>query len=331
MILPCRPCRLPSQYIRIIHDFALPSVPMICVALARYSRVEMNALALSRRNHMSPILIKGPEASPVMISVAAGLSRTPGNGQFTCCSRRHEMTIAGVLKAIPCDRSSIGSVVWKMLRSKHKDLRRRRRKDESRLWRAFTPHFMQGLTCEEMDASVPAVSVNEFLQEYGIAANETRGVISGIWPSGVSALLLSAMAGNAGVVRELAQRNPSDVTARVRSDFRSLGITAGMTPLHLAVSFCATNHTEIVTSLLAYGADPNAAFDKAKIPPLYCAAWMSNLAGLKSLLFCAGDRLHIEQKNTVNSDTALGGAAYAGTLAIVDALLAANANPGHIH
>ena len=47
-----------------VYDFALPSVPMTCVALTRYSRVEMNALALSRRNNMAPILIKGPEASP---------------------------------------------------------------------------------------------------------------------------------------------------------------------------------------------------------------------------------------------------------------------------
>jgi len=109
-----------------------------------------------------------------------------------------------------------------------------------------------------------------------------------------------------------------------------LSITSGMTPLHLAVTYCAQNHTEIVTTLLEHGADPNAAHDKAGLPPLYCAAVTHNLNGLNALIVCAGERLQIEKGNGVVSDTALGGAVYAGTIAIVEALLAANANPAHI-
>ena len=262
-----------------------------------------------------------------MISVPAGLSRTPGSGNFTCCARNHEMIIGGVLKTIPCDRSSIGSVMWKMVRSKSADSRLRGELDESRLWQAYTPHFMQGLSCEEMAATVPATTVDEFLYEYGIDADEHRGVQS---KSGITPLLLAAFAGNAVIVRALAQQNPSDVSSRVKSDYRSLGIVAGNTPLHGAVTYCSTNHIEIVTTLLEHGADPNAAFDKAALPPLYCAAVTRNIAGLNALIMCARDRLQPEKGNCVVSDTALGGAVFAGTPEIVEALLAANASAGHI-
>ena len=259
-----------------------------------------------------------------MISVSAGLCRTPGNGQFTCCARRHTMTINGVLKTIPCDRSSIGSVVWKMVRSKSDDRWLRGDMDESRLWQAFTPHFMQGLSCEEMAASSPATSVTEFLDEYRIGADDANDTTSGITP-----LLLAVVGGNSVVVQALAQRKPSDATVRVKSDFRMLSITAGMTPLHLAVAICSTNHTEIVTALLEHGADPNAAHDKAGLSPLYCAASTHNLNGLNALILCAGDRLQIEKGNAMK-DTALGAAVFSGTPVIVEALLAANADPGHI-
>ena len=236
------------------------------------------------------------------------------------------MMINGVLKAIPCDRSSIGSVVWKMLRSKRADLWSRGELDESRLWQAYAPHFMQGLVCEEMAAS--ATSVDEFLGEYRMLADEHRGVNI---KSGITPFFLAVLAGNAVVVHELARRRPSDVAARVKSNFRMLGIQSGMTPLHGAVTFCAKSHSEIVTTLLEHGADPNAAFDKARVPPLYCAAVTQNLIGLNALVVCAGERLQIEKGNGVVSDTALGGAAYAGTTAIVEALLAANSNPAHFN
>jgi ankyrin repeat protein len=120
------------------------------------------------------------------------------------------------------------------------------------------------------------------------------------------------------------------VTVRIKSDFRSLSIAAEMAPLHLAATFCAQNHTEIVTTLLEHGTDPNATHDKAGLPPLFCAAVTHNLSGLNALVVCAGERLQIEKGSGVVSDTALGGAVYAGTTAIVDALLAANTNPAHI-
>ena len=111
---------------------------------------------------------------------------------------------------------------------------------------------MQGLSCDEMAAVVPAMLVDEFLGEYRMLRDEYRGVQS---KSGITPLLLVVVAGNAVVVQTLARQNPSDVTARIKSDFRMLGIPSGMTPLHLAVTYCSTNHTEIVTSLLEHGAD----------------------------------------------------------------------------
>ena len=235
------------------------------------------------------------------------------------------MMDGNIRKTIPCDRPSIGAVIFKMLRAKRTDLWLRGMITESRLWRAFTPHFMTELSCDEMTALLPTTSINEFLQEYGILADDASCAQSGVTP-----LALSVLAGNAAVVSSLAIQNPSDVIARVKSDFRKLGIVIGVTPLHLAVTYCPGSHTKIITTLLEHGADPNAAFDKAKLPPLFCAAVSRSFAGVNALIACAADRLEIDKENGVVSDSPLGAAAYLGTLEIVEALLAANADPTHM-
>ena len=211
-----------------------------------------------------------------------------------------------------------------MLVSKCEELRVRGEVDESRLWKAFTLHFMQGLPCE--DISAPATSVGEFLDEYGMLHHDGPSK-----KSGVTALLLSVIAGNAEVVRALARQNPGDVTTQVKFEFRTLAIAVGATPLHAAVSFCPTNSAAIITTLLEHGADPNAAFDTAGLPPLSCGAVMHSIAGLEALSRGAGDRLEIEKGNRVNCDTALGGAAYLGTPTVVESLLAMGADPAHVN
>lgn len=283
----------------------------------------MVALALTRRS-VSPILIKGGEAPPVMISVYDSLTRTPGQGEFTCCTREHRMMVKDdSLKSIPCDRASIGSVTLKMVRAKSTELRARGEIDESRLWQSLTTHFMKGLSSEEMTTLEPAASVDAFLRQYCMNDDEMGGV-----QSGITALFLSVLAGNAVVVRELARRTPSAVTIQVTCEFRALSITAGYSPLHAAATFCPAHHAEIISTLLEHGADPNILCGKARVPPLYCAASTRNIEGLNALIACGID---IDKGIGVNSDTALGGAARFGNLAIVDSLLAAHANPNHVN
>ena len=223
-----------------------------------------------------------------MISGFAGLSRTPGKGQFTCCTRDHKM--GG--EDIPCDRPSIGSVTWQTLDSKIADLVGCGELDASRLWRSYTGHFMQGLSCAEMTATVPAVSVDEFLHQYSMRADEASGS-----PSGITALLLAVSAGNAAVVNALARRTPADVRVQVKTNFRALGVIAGATPLHAAVAVCPSNHIAIITSLLEHGADPNA----GDTPPLFHAADSNNMPGLDAIISCAGARLDIEKRNSLPS------------------------------
>ena len=71
--------------------------------LLRPGRVELFALLLARHNTTPAIIVKGGDSSPYMISPMAAVSRAPGFGTFTCCSRNHVMTDEhGVEKAIPC-------------------------------------------------------------------------------------------------------------------------------------------------------------------------------------------------------------------------------------
>ena len=74
------------------------------------------------------------------------------------------------------------------------------------------------------------------------------------------------------MVSALARSNPTDVTARLKSDFPALGLWAGCEPIHAAADACVTDHVPIITALLEGGTDPNAAAGKIGFTPLYAAA-----------------------------------------------------------
>ena len=132
------------------------------------------------------------------------------------------------------------------------------------------------------------------------------------------------------MTRALARANPADVTARLKSDFPTLGLWVGCEPIHAAAAACVTDHVPIITALLEAGADPNAAAGKLGTTPLYAAAILHNSVGIQALISAAGGRLQTEKENNFVSDTVLGGAAYFSTPAIVDSILAANAKAAHI-
>ena len=89
----------------------------------------------------------------------------------------------------------------------------------------------------------------------------------------VSPLFLAVISGNLEVVSALARSNPTDVTARLKSDFpAALGLWKGCEPIHAAADACVTDHVPIITALLEGGTDPNAAAGKIGFTPLYAAA-----------------------------------------------------------
>jgi hypothetical protein len=100
-----------------------------------------------------------------MLSAFDTVARVPGLGQFTCCQREHN--IDG--REIPCDKIVIGRVMWQMLDVKISKLRAAAAEDLAmihafRMWQAFIPHFMTGLTCDLMPPQPTTVA--EFLKEY---------------------------------------------------------------------------------------------------------------------------------------------------------------------
>ena len=177
--------------------------------------------------------------------------------------------------------------------------------------------------------TTPEAFLHEF--EYTHDEPDSSAVAAGRESTrGVSPLFLAVVSGNVKVTCELVRANPVDVTARLKSDFPALYMWVGCEPIRAAAAFCVTNHVAITTTLLEGGADPNAAAGKVGMTPLYAAAVTHNLEGVQALISAAGDRLKIEKGNRVVSDTALGAAVYLGTPAIVDSLLAANAEVAHV-
>ena len=205
--------------------------------------------------------------------------------------------------------------------------RRRDEWDEMRLWKGFSPRILCGLGVETQAVpTTPEAFLHEF--EYTHDEPDSSPVAAGRESKrGVSPLFsLAVVSGNVEVTRALARANPADVTARLKSDFPTSGLWVGCEPIHVATAACVTDHVPIITALLEAGADPNAAAGKVGATPLYSVAVLRNSAGIQALISAAGDRLKMEKKNKLISDTALGGAAFYFTPAIADLLLAANAN-----
>ena len=184
-----------------------------------------------------------------------------------------------------------------------------------RLWTALASSVMQGLTHNESHEA--PTSVQAFLALYRFASardEENRG-------SGFTPLAFAAISGNLPVVRELVDSKGVDVRARVRVDVHDLGAEKGMDALSMAAACCSQLHVrEVVTALLAAGADPNAAAASGGTP-LFAAVAYQNLGGVCALLAC--DKIDLETGLHVNNATALNVAGYLSTFEILKALIEA--------
>ena len=295
-------------------------------------RVELSALLMAVTPKPA-MLITGDDSPTPAIDVSRfAMSLLSGEGKFSCCACEHvRITDDGVSIPIPCEKMMAGQTMIDLLERRIGHHRRRGDSDEMRLWKAFSPRFLYGL-----GAGTKAVPTTPeaFLREFEFIHDEPGSspvAASRQSKQGVSPLFLAVVSGNDEVTRALARANPVDVTARLKSDFPTLYIWVGCEPIHVATAVCVTNHVPIITALLEHGADPNAAAGKVGITPLYAAAVIHNSVGIQALISAAGDRLKIEKGNRATSDTALGGAAYFSTPAIVGLLLAANASCAHIN
>ena len=296
-------------------------------------RVELSSLLMAVTPKPA-VLITGDDSAASTIDVSRfAMALSPGQGRFDCCGYDHQrITNDGVSMPIPCEKPMAGQLLMDLLERRIDHHQQRSEWDELRLWKAFSPRFLRGLGVETQAVpTTPEAFLREFEFVHDEADPSPAATSDRQSKRGVSPLFLAVVSGNLEVSRALARSNPADVTARLKSDFPTLGLWTGCEPIHAAAAACVTDHVPIITALLEGGADPNAAAGKVGITPLYAAAAMArNLEGVRALVSVAGDRLKMEKENRVVSDTALGGAAYFSTPAIVDVLLAANAKVGHI-
>ena len=297
-------------------------------------RVELNALLIAVTPKPA-ILITGDASPTPAIDVArVAFSLLSGQGEFACCACKHlRISDAGVSLPIPCEKQMAGQVLLDLLEQRIDHHRHRGEWDEMRLFKALSSRFLWGLGVETQAG--PATS-EAFLGEFEFIIPDEPGSSPAAEHQqskhGVSPLFLAVLSGNLEMTRTLARTNPADVTARLKLDFPMLCLWAGGEPIHAAAALCITNNVPVIATLLEGGADPNAAAGKVGITPLYAAVVTHNLEGIQALIASAGDRLEMEKKNRLVSDTALGGAAYLATPAVVDALLAtANIKVAHIN
>ena len=193
-----------------------------------------------------------------------------------------------------------------------------------RVWTSLIPSVMQGLASAA--SSALPTSVDDFVTTYhfsGPRDEENQG-------SGVTPLMLAALSGNLAVVNELISKCHVDVDARLQIDLHQFGAEKGSTALALSAGMCPeSNVHDVVAALLAAGSNPNSA-SKQGTSPLMAAVVYQSLAGVRALLVCARGELDLEQELKANRATALSVASFAGSTAIVDALVEAGAKRKHI-
>ena len=238
------------------------------------------------------------------------------------------------MRGIPCDKLKIGELSWTMLKSKQAFLLGDDQIKEYRLWLALTPHFMSGLPDNDtaMIASRSSARdgvddvAKDFLATYHFKTPKDEEGPKG---SGMTPLFLASMVGNHAVAAGLIAQG-ADVHCKTRKFSIRIGSDAGATALHVALAFCPTRQTEMVTLLLRAGADANAP-SKSGYTPLMSGVVAHNMACVKALLHCAKDIIEFECGTSINGSTALGICAYTGTPEICEMLIKAGASLVHIN
>ena len=82
-------------------------------------RVELCSLLFSRYNHAPAVVIVGGDATPFMISPTSVISRIPGTGVFSCCTRKHIKTLPdGTRTALKCRKETISPMMITMLQER---------------------------------------------------------------------------------------------------------------------------------------------------------------------------------------------------------------------
>lgn len=289
-------------------------------------------------------VVKGAESCPFMISPSGMISRSPGLGRMACCDRNHvKANASGVRQIIPCRKDQMAPLMLAMLRSLRAHHFGRDEFLDFRMLTALSPSLMSGLPFDGL--SQPPQSVTEFLTQYGFSESEDelasppprhsgpralRSTSRSSASSGFSPLIFAALSGNVVVARELVNSHRVDVNALTQVGVPKYGVDKGMDALGVAVGGCPqTKVHEMVSFLLASGADPNMCYSGSGATTLMGAILWRSLEGVRSLLSCAGDRLDLEKGLKANNATALLIGANVGTLEILDVLLQAGANRQH--
>ena len=122
-----------------------------------WCRLEQQALMLQTRSRVPAIVLRGPEATPLMLPMC--FIAPVGMGDFKCCARNHMIERDGGFSLpIPCDKQMIGELLGRMLDARIEIARHRGDVDEVRLWSSLRPFYLRGLPVEYDNLVRPSAS-----------------------------------------------------------------------------------------------------------------------------------------------------------------------------
>ena len=122
-----------------------------------WCRLEQQALMLQTRSRVPAIVLRGPEATPLMLPMC--FIAPVGMGDFKCCARNHMIERDGGFSLpIPCDKQMIGELLGRMLDARIEIARHRGDIDEVRLWSSLRPFYLRGLPVEYDNLVRPSAS-----------------------------------------------------------------------------------------------------------------------------------------------------------------------------
>ena len=193
-----------------------------------------------------------------------------------------------------------------------------------RVWTALTPTIMKGLPLNGMPSTPQSVAA--FLADYRFSSPQDE-MLQG---SGFSPLIVASLSGNIVVAKELLTRDDVSVNARLQIDMPRFGIEKGMDALTFAAAGCADAQVyEMVSLLLAAGANCNSTCPRSRVTTLMSAIGWQNVEGVRALISSAAGQLDLEKGIRANNATALLLAGIMGTFEIVQTLIEAGANREH--
>lgn len=267
-----------------------------------WCRMELLAAVLAR-TQVRVLVCTGESAAPFFLHTEPQ-SLLLGAGEFSCCARG--MCDWG---SRACDKARLREVLESMICAKVAHLAAQGRVTDQQTLASLQHYLLQGLTCGQL------------------APAQREACVPKVAESGMRRLPFAVMADNVQATSEILEHGHFHPDQALWSGSGLVGFSDVASPLMLAMRFA---NFGVVKLLLAASAEPN--FAVSGRDALMCAAVAGDKEGNVRAWLQRFPRWDLEREERTSGSTALSLAAGVGPGkgGVVEALLAAGANPRHV-